>query len=1398
MGRLRGVLLSLALVLAGPVVAQDDDGPGFLTRLLQDNLSGAGRTVTIRGFEGALSSSARIAEMTIADDDGIWLTLRDATLDWSRAALLRGRVQVQSLTAREMVIDRLPASEDTPPSPEARGFALPELPVSVEIGRLGLDRVTLGAGVLGQPVEATLAGALRLAGGAGAADVRLARIDGRTGEIGLQADFANATRELALNLSMVEGPGGIAATALGLPGTPAVDLRVEGAGPLDDFEAQLRLATNGSDRLTGRLLLAGTGDGATRFEGALGGDIAPLFLPDYAAFFGPDLRLVVRGVAEAGGALALSSFNLRAAALSLQGAARIGAGGLPESFAVVGRIAAADGSAVLLPVAGEALFVDRVDLTAEFDAGRGEAWGATLDIADLRRGDVSVAALGLAADGTISGQGRAAVTADLTFAAAGLGHADSALAEALGTDLAGRARIDWQAGQPVALTGLDVAGAGASLAGDATLDTSAGLGLAGTVRLSVEDLARFAGLVGRPLTGGIAVAASGSGDALAGTFDVTVTATGRDLALGLPEADPYLRGATRIEAVARRDAAGTVLDRLVVAGAGVDLDAAGRIATPEGTTVPLAEGRATVRLADVAPLSGLAGRPLSGGVAGEVAGQAGIDGLVASVTADLRGTGLAVGSPEADAYLAGATRLALTASRDGAMARIDRLEIDGARGARLRVTGDLALPEGAAPVFDGRAEAGVGDLSPLSAVAGRALDGAARVVAEGRAAADAQSLDLTADLTATALSVGGQALGDVTVRAEVLRSGDAGRIDRLSLSGAGVEADLAGDLTLPEGTAPGFDGSFRLAVADLSRLAGLAGARLSGALTAEGQGALTADLAAFDLALTAQGTGLSVGQPEADRVIGGRATLTLEAARDGDDVAIRTARLATARGATEASGRLNGRDGTVRISATLDDLGILVAGINGPARLNGQVGETVGGLTVALDATGPAGVTGRATGTVARDAARVDLALSGAAPLGLANPFIAPRSVAGLARYDLRVTGAPALDAVNGTVRLEGGRVVDPGANLVIEDAGGTVTLAGGRATLGLNARSQAGGRLAVAGPIALTAPFPADLAIDLTRLRLTDPALYDTRLSGRVTLTGPLAGGARIGGTIDVGETEVRVPSSGFGISGELLEMVHLDEPPPVRQTRARAGLLAAGEAPASRGGAAFPLNVLIRAPGQVFVRGRGLDAELGGELQLSGTSADPVPVGGFQLIRGRLDLLGKRLDLVSGLARVEGGAPWLELTAEGATPDLRVFVDVTGPASAPEFTFRSEPDLPEDEVLAAFLFGRNVAQLSAFQALQLASAVAELAGRGGEGIVSRLRGGLGLDDLDVSTDADGQTAVRAGRYLGRNVYTDVTVKGGDTVINLNLDVIDNVTIKGSVASDGGTGIGVFYERDF
>ena len=73
-------------------------------------------------------------------------------------------------------------------------------------------------------------------------------------------------------------------------------------------------------------------------------------------------------------------------------------------------------------------------------------------------------------------------------------------------------------------------------------------------------------------------------------------------------------------------------------------------------------------------------------------------------------------------------------------------------------------------------------------------------------------------------------------------------------------------------------------------------------------------------------------------------------------------------------------------------------------------------------------------------------------------------------------------------------------------------------------------------------------------------------------------------------------------------------------------------------------------------------------------------------------------------------------------------------GTGLKPEITFASVPALPQDELLSRILFGTSITNLSAPEALQLASAVAALqSGSGSLDPINALRRAVGLDRLRI-----------------------------------------------------------------
>ena len=1280
-------LLPLALIAAPCVTFAQDAEPeteaertdrGTIVAFLEDNLSGAGRQVTLRGFQGALSSRATATQLTIADDDGIWLTLNDIVLDWSRSSLLAGQVSVNELTAAEIIVARAPLSEQGTPAPEASGFALPELPVSIEISKISAARVVLGESLLGQAVEGSIEASVSLSGGNGSADLTINRTDsGPDGRIDLAASYANDTTQLSLSLNAVEDAGGIAATLLDLPGAPSVALQINGEGPLDNFASTIALTSDGAERLAGTVTLTGTDTGGTMFNADLSGDLAPLFIPQYADFLGDSVSLNVTGQRDAGGRLDLSALDLRARSVELRGQTTIAADGLPEVIALSGFLRDPDNNPVLIPGFDAGVSVRTARLDIGYNAVTDESWRAVIEAEDVITPEASLTRMDLRGSGRISrtAVGRV-IGGSFTMTGSGIALQDPNLSMALGDTVTASTRLFWQEGSGVTRIGaLDLTAGPVTLsAGGEIAGLTEGFRTRGRLTVEATDLSPLSGLAGRPLSGRGTITASGQGSPLAGDFDVQARIDGQNLTVDIPEADNLLRGPASIALDIRRDTTGTVLRSFAVRAPSLAADGSGTV------TSDLADLNLTLRMDDLSRL----GPDYGGSINGTLQLSGPLTSGQARIETDLTATALRTGIPEADRMLNGTSQVALIANLIDSTLIVEQLNVT-TPGATASATGLLAT------------------------------------------------------------------------------------------SGSDITAQLS--------------------LQDLSRLRPEFGGRISANATFKG----TPDTAA--MTLTAETGDLRFGVTNTNRLLSGTSQLTAALRlEDGvlrvDDLSLRNPQLTA-----QATGRLTDTRREIDLTARLVNLGLLLPEFPGPVTLSGTAVESGNAYTLSLTGTGPGSIDARVAGQIASDFRTANLTVQGSAQAGLANPFLGNRVVSGPLSIDLRLNGPLALSSLSGRVALSGGTLADPALPFALQAIDASATLAAGSAQITTTANVSSGGRVSLSGPISLTAPYRADLGLTLSGVTLRDPQLYETLANGQLRITGPLTGGALIAGRIALPQTEIRIAATGFS-GQELLDgLQHIGEPAAVRETRRRAGLIEDASANGQTAPARpFELDVEISAPNQLFIRGRGLDAELGGTLRITGTTDNIIPSGAFNLIRGRLDILGRRLTLTEASLQLEGDFDAnLRIVASSENDSITSSVVIEGSANDPQVSFTSNPQLPQEEVLSQLLFGRRLESLSALQALQLANAVATLAGRGGEGIVSRLRQGFGLDDLDVQTSADGTTQLTAGKYLTENVYSEIVVdQNGKSQINLNLDISDNVTLKGRVGADGNTGIGVFYERDY
>ena len=381
---------------------------------------------------------------------------------------------------------------------------------------------------------------------------------------------------------------------------------------------------------------------------------------------------------------------------------------------------------------------------------------------------------------------------------------------------------------------------------------------------------------------------------------------------------------------------------------------------------------------------------------------------------------------------------------------------------------------------------------------------------------------------------------------------------------------------------------------------------------------------------------------------------------------------------------------------------------------------------------------------------------------------------------------------IRGSIQANGARLESAVTGTVVERIAAAGRFNGSKLVLGsISGATPGGGTLSGSGSVDFAGGKPAlDLRFDTVRARILD------RDDIAAVVTGPLA-----------------IRSSGVGgtISGKL---------------RLNAGRFTLGKASAAASvpqlkvrnvgvDAADVMEIAELAPwkldldvdgGPLTVVGLGIDSRWTTALKIGGSVDAPRLTGRADLIRGDYEFAGRNFKLERGIIRFRGESPvdpLLDIRAEARVQGLDASVVVGGTGLKPEIRFASVPQLPQDELLSRILFGTSITNLSAPEALQLASAVAALqSGSGSLDPINAVRRAIGLDRLRIlpADVATGQkTAISAGKYIGRKLFVEVITDGqGYSATRVEYQVTRWLSILSSISTIGRTSANVRVSKDY
>jgi translocation and assembly module TamB len=1376
-----------AAVLAIAVVLFVGFAP-FGTRLAVDEVarlaSTPDRVITISDPSGLLTGKLRIGAITVADTKGLVAEVHNLAVDWSPLALLTGTFHADSIVADSVLVQRPPVTtippepvQPQPPTAEASRFSLP---LAIDIDKVTLPDIRLGQELAGQNFTLSATGSARADRSSIDLILNANRRDQTDAKLSANIAFAPAENRLNLKARLAEPKGGMLAQMLRLPGNPAVNIDLGGQGPISDWKGRLQAALDGQPTVVIDGHHGLSSDGVHHIEVKGGGNVDSLLPPTFRPLFAGKTTIDVAATFDGKGKIDIQTGNMATGAVVLAASGTLDpAGNNSLNANLIGTAGPVDFRWPLQDGEVRAL-VSRVDvaLTGAAQAVKIDA-KAQVDSVNAPQGQVGKINLTAQSDAfnlaTTSGPlqvrlsvGQAAFTSP---------------------DLNRVVRAPLTLTAPLQLSPDTIGFNGTTL-------ESAGVG--GTVN------GRYT-LTSKSLNGNFKIFALPAvlPDAIAAKFDSTISLEGQVAGtvpskfnlsnLSLKSGTAEITGSANLDdQTLTADVSGKLLklSKLLdnadgeadfTAKAKGSLTALGIDATLKAINVKLAGhllDTLDVSLTGVAdPKAPQASVKASGSIdnkpisisanASSKDGRTSIPSLVAEIGAnklqgklDLSPAFEPAGNLTFDFPDIGLLAALAGQTADGDLkGSVDISNTNGKMGVKVNATGNgikrdtlsIAKPNVALVIDDLKAFSASGTVG-----ADEIASGANRV----------SGLGLTFTQQGSRTDFNLKASYD---NAPVTAAGN------VQTGGGQTVVSLDNFAAAPKSIPVKLASPTKIAIKNgIITLAGLAIQTGSGSVTVDGTASDTLKINAKVANLPASLANTFVPTLDAAGTISGTITVSGKAASP------------TVGFQTDWSGAVTSQTK----SAGLAPLGI---------KANGQFADNK--VTIDINLSGQDGLSLNGGGSVAIAGNKaLAMKFDGNVPFSALSAQLGAQGfdMTGTARISLQIGGTTDAPAVSGTVTTDGAKLVDVRHNLALNNLAISVSLDGKQATISrLTGSLASGGSISASGTIGIVAQsgFPADITVKLDNATYVDGTLVNANVNGTLGLKGPLMGGPVLSGALKMNKASIVVPDK-LPASLSEINIQHKNAPAAVTAQFKDQKPQAPSEKSNSLG-----LDMKLDAPSQIFVRGRGIDAELGGSIIIKGTAAAPIVSGGFTMRRGRLVILSRRLDFTNSSKISFAGdlTPTLDMEATSAAGSTTVTVDVTGVATDPSIAFSSSPALPQDELMAQLIFGQSLSKLSPLQIAQLADAASQLAGGRSTSLFEGLRSHLGIDDLDVTTDAKGQAQVSAGKYLNKRTYIELQQGASNSSkAIINLDVGKGVKLRGAAGSNGAGEAGIVYEHEY
>lgn len=223
--------------------------------------------------------------------------------------------------------------------------------------------------------------------------------------------------------------------------------------------------------------------------------------------------------------------------------------------------------------------------------------------------------------------------------------------------------------------------------------------------------------------------------------------------------------------------------------------------------------------------------------------------------------------------------------------------------------------------------------------------------------------------------------------------------------------------------------------------------------------------------------------------------------------------------------------------------------------------------------------------------------------------------------------------------------------------------------------------------------------------------------------------------------------------------------------------------------------------------ITGEDLKSNWKGSLRVKGTASHPELFGQFKLINGQYKFRGKLIEIHEGIIAFSGDPgkkTSLYVIGNQEIGDIRADIILKGPLRSPALSFRSNPPLPQKEIISRILFGHGADDLTAYEGIELNQSIKDLSqGSGGKDILTKIRDKFHVDTIDITRNSqseNNEVSVKVGKYLSQGILVSVNKSVNAEVNRLAIEakIFKDLKIQAEVGDDSKGQLNLKWKKDY